>query len=384
MPSVACSIGTRRPVSPSRRLRDAAGRRRHDGGLARHRLEVDDAERLVDRRADERRWRPTAARPPSARGSISRSRPPRRVSARARRRGPRPRPGSSACPARRRQHQLDLGRQLGARAQEQREPLLPGDPVDEHHDGVRVDAVRADPVGVVDGRPVSVSIPLCTTWTLSGSTSGYAWARRRASPPTAITRDAPRYDVRSAKDRQAHPPRAARPSSAAAARIEWPVTTCGMPFSRPPRSPPRFAYQVWSPPGPCRTAARDRGVDRERLERRFASTSSGRSAYAVTPGSSRGSPNACTRTSSSADRAAPAGLATAHPGPVVDGRRVLLGQDVDAHGSDATVTVAVEAGAGRVDTVSSAGWFRLGRRAPSSTTGFETIAQSRCSTTEWA
>ena len=34
-------------------LDDAAGRGRHDGRLARHRLEVDDPERLVDRRAGE-------------------------------------------------------------------------------------------------------------------------------------------------------------------------------------------------------------------------------------------------------------------------------------------------------------------------------------------
>jgi hypothetical protein len=36
-------------------LRDAADRRRDHRRLARHRLEVDDAERLVDRRADEDR-----------------------------------------------------------------------------------------------------------------------------------------------------------------------------------------------------------------------------------------------------------------------------------------------------------------------------------------
>ena len=54
VPSVACSIGTSQPVSPSDDdLGDAAGGGGDDRGLAGHRLEVDDAERLVDRRAGE-------------------------------------------------------------------------------------------------------------------------------------------------------------------------------------------------------------------------------------------------------------------------------------------------------------------------------------------
>ena len=53
------------------------------------------------------------------------------------------------------QHHLHVGGQLGDRAQEQRQPLLPGDPADEDHRGpVRVDAELAHPVGVGARRPV--------------------------------------------------------------------------------------------------------------------------------------------------------------------------------------------------------------------------------------
>ena len=49
------------------------------------------------------------------------------------------------------EHQLHLRRQLGGGPQEQREPLLPGDPADEHHARpVGVDAELADPVRVRD------------------------------------------------------------------------------------------------------------------------------------------------------------------------------------------------------------------------------------------
>ena len=52
-------------------LGDAAGRGRDDGELARHRLEVDDAERLVDRRAGEDRAMADSSATTSSRGSMS-------------------------------------------------------------------------------------------------------------------------------------------------------------------------------------------------------------------------------------------------------------------------------------------------------------------------
>ena len=55
-PSSRGSNGTSSPVTPSSTTSGMPPvARRHDGRLAGHRLEVDDAERLVDRRADEHR-----------------------------------------------------------------------------------------------------------------------------------------------------------------------------------------------------------------------------------------------------------------------------------------------------------------------------------------
>ena len=69
----------------------------------------------------------------------------------------------------------------------------------------------------------------------------------------------------------------------------------------------------------------------------LAAPSSGRSAYAVTPGSSRGraeAPAPVRRAGEPAQRADQ--LRDVDPGTAVDGRRVLPGQDVDAHVADAT------------------------------------------------
>ena len=59
-------------------------------------------------------------------------------------------------------------------AQEVGQPLLPGDPPDEDDRGpVGVDAVAADDVVVLGARATArESMPLCTTWTLAGSTDG--------------------------------------------------------------------------------------------------------------------------------------------------------------------------------------------------------------------
>ena len=136
-------------------LGDAAGGGRDDRGLARHRLEVHDAQWLVDRRAGER------GRGGQQRDDVGAGQhlaDPHDAVARACA-GCSTRPttsasisGVSGAPA----HSTicTSAGSCGDRAQEERQALLPGDPADEDHRGtVRVDAVLAHPVRVLDRRP---------------------------------------------------------------------------------------------------------------------------------------------------------------------------------------------------------------------------------------
>ena len=144
-------------------LEDPAGRRGHDGRLAGHRLEVDDAQRLVDRRAGEHRRVAEQLDRPRAWGASARSRRRRRASAcssldaRAR-----PRRRAPACPARRRRARAGRRGRTRAPPRAGADALLAGDAPDED-DGrpLRVDAVALEHVGVrVAAAYSSVSIPL--------------------------------------------------------------------------------------------------------------------------------------------------------------------------------------------------------------------------------
>ena len=97
-------------------LEDAAGRRRHDGGLAGHRLEVDDPQRLVDRRADEHRGVAEELDHLAAwAASRSSQTTPLALGLQLARRGARPRRRSPACRARRRRARAGPpGRTCGA------------------------------------------------------------------------------------------------------------------------------------------------------------------------------------------------------------------------------------------------------------------------------
>ena len=99
-----------------------------------------------------------------------------------------------------------LGRQQLDRPQQVGQALLPGDPPDEDDQRpVGVDAERRAPSSAASGEvsrtQPEVSIPLCTTWTRSGSMSGYDRRMSARIPPlTAITAWAPRNAVRSQND----------------------------------------------------------------------------------------------------------------------------------------------------------------------------------------
>ena len=209
VPSVACSIGTSSPVSPSHDdLGDAAGRGRDDGGLAGHRLEVDDAERLVDRRADEHGRGGQQRRRRRRAGSISRIQTTPLAGLRA---SSSTRPSTSAtisgvsgAPAQ--STSWTSGGSVAAGAQEERQALLPRDPADEHHRRpVGVDALPRDPRR--GRRRATSSRCRCRCGRRGpcrGRRRGRRAARRRASPPTPRSPPAaPRYDVRSANDESA-------------------------------------------------------------------------------------------------------------------------------------------------------------------------------------
>jgi len=130
-------------------LGDATDPGRHDGGAARHRLQVDDAERLVDRRAGEHRgvreqlddvvlWQ--HLRDPHDAG-------PRRLQPRNQGRhlfaqlGGVRRAGA--------EHQLRGGVEHGGGPQQHRDALLPRDPADEDHVWpLGVDAIPGEHVGL--------------------------------------------------------------------------------------------------------------------------------------------------------------------------------------------------------------------------------------------
>ena len=169
----ACSIGTSSPVSPSATTSGmppvaVATTAR----LAGHRLQVDDAHRLVDRRADEHRGvrehldRPRAwAASPRPRSTPSRS-SPQLVDQRRR-----PRRRSRGCPARRRSStSCASAGSVAGRPQQVGQPLLPGDPADEDHARAGPGRCRAASSTSVPGPGAysSVSMPLWTTWTRSG------------------------------------------------------------------------------------------------------------------------------------------------------------------------------------------------------------------------
>ena len=135
-------------------LGDAADRAGDDRRLAGHRLEVDDAQRLVDRRADEHGGvreqlgqlvaRQHLAHPHDARARLApAARPP-----------PRSRPRSRGCPARRRTARAaPRGRTCSAARSRCASALLPGDPPDEdRRRAVGVDAVARQHVVVVRRR----------------------------------------------------------------------------------------------------------------------------------------------------------------------------------------------------------------------------------------
>ena len=202
-------------------LGDAAGGGGDDGGLAGHRLEVDDAEGFVDGRAGE------GGRVGEQRDDVG----PRQHLADPHHAGAVllqlldqaehlgldlggvGRPGA--------QHELHVGRQLGGRAQEQRQPLLAGDPADEdHRRAVGVDAELADAVGLVDAGPVVGVDAVVHDLDLVGVDVGVgpdhvvahrAPTPRSLAPRRGRTSSPPRTTRRSRR-------RAARPSTAAAAR----------------------------------------------------------------------------------------------------------------------------------------------------------------------
>ena len=200
------------------------------------------------------------------------------------------------------EHELDLRGQPLRGAQQVRQPLLPGDPPDEHHRGpVRVDRPARGrrprpPAGASPDR----SMPLCTTTTRSGSTCGIATQDVR--PHAGAHRD----HAGAAQVRGLAPPtttarsrrRAARPSTGAAAPGCAPRARAARRCSSPARCPARLAYQVWewTTSAPAQSAAMVRSTPNVRSAA-FAAASSGRSGYPVTPGSGRGAPNARTRTS---------------------------------------------------------------------------------------
>ena len=163
-------------------LGDAARRGADDGQPDRHGLEVDDAERLVHRRADEHRRRSRAPRRGPARGSIcSIQTTPERCVAQlldqARDLGS----DLRGVGRPRAQHELDVGGQRLGGPQQVRQALLARDPADEDDRGPRrVDPQRAydraRPRRAIlvapDGASPSRSMPLCTTCTRAGSTAG--------------------------------------------------------------------------------------------------------------------------------------------------------------------------------------------------------------------
>ena len=175
-------------------LGDAAGGRRDDGQLAGHRLEVDDAQRLVDRRANEDPVRRTAARRPRC-GATSPD-PDDAVAAL----------GLEVAHQRfdlghdllgvrraRAQDELHVRRQRGCGAQQIGQPLLPGDPADED-DGrlVGVHAVLADDVLVGPTLP-QLSRSRCAPPQLGRGRGGYALRMSARIPAlTAMTAAAPR------------------------------------------------------------------------------------------------------------------------------------------------------------------------------------------------
>ena len=251
----------------------------------------------------------------SSRGSISlRSR--RRPCARARagrRRGPRPRPRSPGCPARPAHSTswTSAGSSRG-RPQQVGQALLPGDPADEDDAtagrgrrrgdaddvagrSVRLPAVEVDAV-VDDVDLVRVDVRVAAQdvgahAVADGDHGGRRLVGGLLDP--ARTRGSRR--------------RAARPSTAAAARGCAPTTTCGTPCSRAARCPAMLAYQVCecTRSAPAQSAAIARSTPRVRSAA-LAPASSARSGYAGRRRARRAAPpNARTRTSSRRARAAP-------------------------------------------------------------------------------
>ena len=153
-------------------LGDAADRAGHHGGLAGHRLEVDDAQRLVDRRAHEHH-RVRQHLPDLSRGSISLTRSRRRGSPAARRSASSISAlssGVSGAPA------SSTSCRPGSKLQPGREQvghaLLPGDPADEHHVGPAGSTPSSSSTSV-PGRGVEVGVDAVVDHVHpSGSTPG--------------------------------------------------------------------------------------------------------------------------------------------------------------------------------------------------------------------
>ena len=228
-------------------LGDAAGRGGDDRRLAGHRLEVDDAERLVDRRAGEHRRvgqqgddvgpRQHLADPDDAGAGLA------QLLDQAEHLGlDLGRVGGAGA-----EHELDVGRELRGRAQEERQPLLAGDPADEDdRRTVGVDAELAHPVGLVDAGPVVGVDAVVHDLDLVGVDvrvgPHHVVAHRRRHRDDARTRRGTRSSRPSARRRTRR--RAARPSTAASAPASGRVITCGTPYSSDETCPAKLAYQV--------------------------------------------------------------------------------------------------------------------------------------------
>ena len=180
-------------------LGDAADRARHDRRLARHRLEVDDPERLVDRRAAEhRRVRCRAAasiglstisaiqmmcgwvvRASSTAASISRRSP--------------------GCPARRRRARpaVSVGRCLIARTRWMIPFWRVIRPTNSTYGRSGSTPNRSSASVAVCGRYSSVSMPLWITWTFASSTENSRSTSSRVPLDTAMTASASSIAVRS-------------------------------------------------------------------------------------------------------------------------------------------------------------------------------------------
>ena len=166
-----------------------------------------------------------------------------------------------------------------------------------------------------------------------------------------MTASAASIAVRSQNEDSAYPPPSCSAFHGRSGSRLCVVTTCGTPYSSLAVWPAKFAYQVWlcTMSVPAQPAAISRSTPMVRSAA-LAPASSAGSGYAVTPGSSRGAPKQCTRTSARRPQV-PGQVLHVHAGAAVHLRRVLPGQQIDAQRVDRSRSLAAVASRSRAARV---------------------------------